>query len=378
MRAIADSTHRTLSHTAVHMALTGTRGVPTWPILHAIVQALGGDAEEFRTLWVRARDHEDGDAPSAPEPSIQPTHPLVATPRRRSPPQIAEYIDETGHDPAKMNSTTLHASRQEIVGYILNSHPRRVPEILKSLPGTLAGLVLNSLPADLVRRLALSGDRELADLLISTLNTRKSAHILGSLPPLLATDVVARVPSHDAAQMLAAVDPELAAQILADLRPDAAKAEVLRHVPPESLLIIFSRAHLRQKLQIMPALVQNPDRLSFVVIKCRPPTLRVLLDAMPMADFTELLSVEMEADSRRRLAQIVSPSRMAMTLADMPVTSAALLLSVVPMHDRQLILKQLPDRARIRLASLVRVTQRARIRHDYEDGPGSHLPEPSG
>jgi hypothetical protein len=58
-RKIAAGSRKALSHTAVHAAFTGARGVPSWAILEPIVRYLGGDLDQFRRLWVHARDHED-------------------------------------------------------------------------------------------------------------------------------------------------------------------------------------------------------------------------------------------------------------------------------------------------------------------------------
>jgi hypothetical protein len=53
MRAIARATDA-LSHDTVHRVLTGP-GVPRWGPLELIVEALNGDVEKFRVLWMAAR-----------------------------------------------------------------------------------------------------------------------------------------------------------------------------------------------------------------------------------------------------------------------------------------------------------------------------------
>jgi hypothetical protein len=53
MRAIARST-RALSHDTVHRVLTGP-DLPRWGSLELVVEALHGDVETFRMLWVSAR-----------------------------------------------------------------------------------------------------------------------------------------------------------------------------------------------------------------------------------------------------------------------------------------------------------------------------------
>lgn len=51
-----------LSHDTVHRVLVGAK-VPTWGPLELVVEALGGDVEEFRRLWMSAqrRAEVDGD-----------------------------------------------------------------------------------------------------------------------------------------------------------------------------------------------------------------------------------------------------------------------------------------------------------------------------
>jgi hypothetical protein len=45
-------------HATVHVALRGPR-VPRWGLLELLVEALGGDVDRFRQLWIDARDAED-------------------------------------------------------------------------------------------------------------------------------------------------------------------------------------------------------------------------------------------------------------------------------------------------------------------------------
>jgi hypothetical protein len=49
-----------LSHDTVHRVLVAAR-VPTWSALRLVVEALDGDVETFRALWVAARRGEAGD-----------------------------------------------------------------------------------------------------------------------------------------------------------------------------------------------------------------------------------------------------------------------------------------------------------------------------
>jgi acetyl esterase/lipase len=53
-RAIARSSGGAISHDTVHRILTSD-DVPTWKSLAPIVEALDGDVEAFRALWVSAR-----------------------------------------------------------------------------------------------------------------------------------------------------------------------------------------------------------------------------------------------------------------------------------------------------------------------------------
>lgn len=44
-----------VSHTTVHGVLSGTIA-PSWPVLEQVVNALGGDIERFRQLWIAANE----------------------------------------------------------------------------------------------------------------------------------------------------------------------------------------------------------------------------------------------------------------------------------------------------------------------------------
>jgi hypothetical protein len=56
VRAIARLT-AALSHDTVHRVLVGA-ALPSWGPLELVVEALGGDVEEFRVLWMSARRYE--------------------------------------------------------------------------------------------------------------------------------------------------------------------------------------------------------------------------------------------------------------------------------------------------------------------------------
>lgn len=51
-----------LSHATVHAALRGPR-VPRWPVLELVGEALKGDSEKLKALWLVARDAEDEQRP---------------------------------------------------------------------------------------------------------------------------------------------------------------------------------------------------------------------------------------------------------------------------------------------------------------------------
>jgi len=59
VRGIAKSTGA-LSHDTVHRILTRPE-LPRWGPLELVVEALGGDVETFRNLWVSARRAMDQD-----------------------------------------------------------------------------------------------------------------------------------------------------------------------------------------------------------------------------------------------------------------------------------------------------------------------------
>ncbi|WP_426363936.1 helix-turn-helix domain-containing protein [Streptomyces sp. E-08] len=58
-REIARRTHGAVSHTTAHQVLRGD-SVPSWRSLEAVVSALNGDVAEFKRIWVKARESEEG------------------------------------------------------------------------------------------------------------------------------------------------------------------------------------------------------------------------------------------------------------------------------------------------------------------------------
>lgn len=64
-RLIAHQTHNAISHTTVAAVLRGDR-LPRWGQLELVIEVLNGDREEFRRLWVAARDAADNDGQEGP------------------------------------------------------------------------------------------------------------------------------------------------------------------------------------------------------------------------------------------------------------------------------------------------------------------------
>lgn len=69
-RRIAARTAGAVSHSTVHQALAGKR-LPRWGALELIVEALGGEAEEFRAAWKSARLQE-GRPEEFADPAVSP------------------------------------------------------------------------------------------------------------------------------------------------------------------------------------------------------------------------------------------------------------------------------------------------------------------
>ncbi|WP_167968162.1 hypothetical protein [Streptomyces lonarensis] len=57
-REIARRTHGAVSHTTAHQVLRAA-SLPSWKVLEPVIAALGGDAGEYKELWMRARDEEE-------------------------------------------------------------------------------------------------------------------------------------------------------------------------------------------------------------------------------------------------------------------------------------------------------------------------------
>ncbi|MFE9554203.1 tetratricopeptide repeat protein [Streptomyces sp. NPDC006703] len=62
-REISRRTRGALSHTTVSQTLRGTQQLPSWRSVELVVTALEGDQEEFRSLWVAAREAEENRRP---------------------------------------------------------------------------------------------------------------------------------------------------------------------------------------------------------------------------------------------------------------------------------------------------------------------------
>ena len=61
LREIAIRTKRAVSHATVRSVLVGDR-LPRWGQVEVVVEALDGNAEDFRRLWIAARDRQDQSA----------------------------------------------------------------------------------------------------------------------------------------------------------------------------------------------------------------------------------------------------------------------------------------------------------------------------
>ncbi len=75
-RVMAGRSHA-ISHTTLHEASQGHR-LPSWETTTEYVRACGGDPEDFRERWTRARRHTCGGAPRRPE--VPPEALVVAPP----------------------------------------------------------------------------------------------------------------------------------------------------------------------------------------------------------------------------------------------------------------------------------------------------------
>ena len=67
-REVSRRTSKAISHTTVHGVLRCAK-IPRWGQLELIVEALHGDIDEFRALWIMVRDAADGLEAAMPEPT---------------------------------------------------------------------------------------------------------------------------------------------------------------------------------------------------------------------------------------------------------------------------------------------------------------------
>ena len=65
VRDLSKRTGHAITYTTVHAVLKCER-TPKWGPLELVVEALGGEVEEFRPLWIAIRDAEDGQSPVSP------------------------------------------------------------------------------------------------------------------------------------------------------------------------------------------------------------------------------------------------------------------------------------------------------------------------
>ncbi|WP_345566632.1 ATP-binding protein [Nonomuraea rosea] len=91
-RSIATRTNRQISHTTVHMVLQ-CRKLPRREQLDRVVEALGGDVQPFRELWVAIRDAQD---PAAASGALQ--QESTGTPLQAAPHQSAMDFDPVRND----------------------------------------------------------------------------------------------------------------------------------------------------------------------------------------------------------------------------------------------------------------------------------------
>lgn len=90
-REVARRTNHAVSHTTVSAVLRCEK-LPGWGQLELIVEALGGNRDEFRRLWVAVRDEQDPqDAPPLPEPGEGAEH--LGAELEWSPPMTTPELD---------------------------------------------------------------------------------------------------------------------------------------------------------------------------------------------------------------------------------------------------------------------------------------------
>jgi tetratricopeptide (TPR) repeat protein len=119
-RIVAGIGRGEVSLSTVYNTLAGPR-VPAWGFLELIVARLGGDPEEFRSLWSAARLAERGPAPASVPPRTPPADPGVRSPVVWSPavplrdPAFGWRITELRllHD--RLNRTSPRDSRIQVI-----------------------------------------------------------------------------------------------------------------------------------------------------------------------------------------------------------------------------------------------------------------------
>ncbi|MFF8263273.1 tetratricopeptide repeat protein [Streptomyces virginiae] len=89
-REVARRTHGALSHTTVSQTLRGNQ-LASWRSIELIVSALGGSVEEFRELWVAARDKQE--AREMPKSSSSRGHSKFAKPGKNSTPHSVSAVN---------------------------------------------------------------------------------------------------------------------------------------------------------------------------------------------------------------------------------------------------------------------------------------------
>jgi len=107
MRDIHRRIGRAISHATVHAVLRCTK-TPRWGQLELVVEALGGDVEEFLKLWISVRDAEDSAARNKEDREQRPS---PATARRANNGRPSAGVDDptVSFVPASVSDADLMA-----------------------------------------------------------------------------------------------------------------------------------------------------------------------------------------------------------------------------------------------------------------------------
>lgn len=108
-REVARRTGHAISHTTVHLVLRGEK-TPRWGQLELVVEALGGDVDEFRQLWVAVRNAED----RAPAPAGAPRSGQLPTADTEKARRVAVWPGISAEGAARAEFRELRAARRHI------------------------------------------------------------------------------------------------------------------------------------------------------------------------------------------------------------------------------------------------------------------------